>query len=253
MISVCMATYNGARFIKEQIDSILPQLGAGDELIISDDGSTDGTLDIIDSYNDVRIKVLHHERNPVFAKIKYSRNFYYASSNFENALRHAKGDYIFLSDQDDVWAQNKVSRIVQELQCSAAALSNSVVIDSDGKELNSFWKRKPFKNSVFMNLGQTPFLGCCMAFRHSVLSYLLPFTKSLICHDLWIGCLCASRNQLSYIDEPLHKYRVHGNNLSPSITLQSKNPLWFRLWYRFRFVGQFLLRKLKMKIKGGTV
>ena len=247
MISVCMATYNGARFIKQQIDSILPQLGADDELIISDDGSTDGTLEIIASYSDSRIKVLHHQKNPAFAKVKYSRNFYYATENFENALNHAHGDYIFLSDQDDVWMPNKVERMMSALQNSDGVLCNNIVIDSDRNELNFFWGKKPFKKSVFRNLGRTPFLGCCLAFGRNALSYLLPFPRNLLCHDLWIGCLCAQRNQLTYISEPLHKYRVHENNVSPSVTLQSKNPLWFRLAYRIRFVQQVSLRIMKMR------
>lgn len=83
MTSVCMASYNGEKFIKQQIDSILYQLSDTDELIISDDGSSDKTIEIINSYNDSRIKLLNHEKNPSFSKIKYSRSFYYASANFE--------------------------------------------------------------------------------------------------------------------------------------------------------------------------
>ena len=242
MISVCMATYNGARFIKEQIDSILCQLGSEDELIISDDGSTDGTLDIIASYEDERIKLLHHQKNPAFAKIKYSRNFYYATENFENALREAKGDYIFLSDQDDVWLPNKVEKMIAALKTADCAMCKNSVIDSDGK-LTELYSDKPhFTKSIIQNLKLTPFLGCCMVFRKAALKYILPFPKKCIGHDLWIGCLCACKNQLAYIDEPLHKYRVHGSNVSPSVTKQSKNPVWFRIAYRLLFLFQFFLR-----------
>lgn len=106
MISVCMATYNGGRFIKEQIDSILPQLSQYDELIVSDDGSTDRTLEIIASYKDERIKVFHHQKtgNKYYPTLKVC----YSTNNFENALKQAKGDYIFLCDQDDIWEKNKV-------------------------------------------------------------------------------------------------------------------------------------------------
>ncbi|MDE5758415.1 MAG: glycosyltransferase, partial [Allobaculum sp.] len=91
MISVCIATYNGERYIETQIRSILDQLNEDDEIIISDDSSTDRTLDIIRSLNDSRIKL--------FAGNKFhSRTF-----NFENALKQATGDFIFLSDQDDIW------------------------------------------------------------------------------------------------------------------------------------------------------
>ena len=92
MISVCMATYNGEKYIQEQIDSILCQLSKDDELVISDDHSTDATCDIIKSYNDRRIKLFLNE----LAKG--------VTHNFENALLHSKGDIIFLADQDDVLA-----------------------------------------------------------------------------------------------------------------------------------------------------
>lgn len=248
MISVCMATYNGARFIREQIDSILCQLSAADELIISDDGSTDATLDIIESYQDPRIRLLHHVRNPDFRNIKYSRNFYYATSNFENALNHARGDYIFLSDQDDVWRENKISRIIPYLAEFDCVMSNNCIIDASGKVIEFFWgEKKPFSASVFKNLKRTPFLGCCMAFSRRSLSYILPFPQKLICHDLWMGCLCAHKKKMFYLDEPLHNYRYHENSVSPSVTANSKNPMFFKITYRIRFLLQFFNRILLKK------
>ena len=139
MISVCMATYNGERFLREQIDSILCQLAPDDELIISDDGSTDGTLDIIQSYNDKRIKLLHHKKKSEYAKIKYSRNFYYATDNFENALQAAQGDYIFLADQDDVWMKDKAKLMSSYLDKFDCVMCNNQIIDTEGKPLNFFW------------------------------------------------------------------------------------------------------------------
>mgnify|MGYP004506504031 CR=1 FL=1 len=248
MISVCMATYNGERFIKEQIDSILPQLSKDDEFIISDDGSTDRTLEIIASYNDERIKVFHHQKNPEYAKIKHSRNFYYATSNFENALKRAKGDYIFLSDQDDIWMPNKVQKMIPILKEFDCVMSNNQIIDVNGKPLNFFLgEKQPFGKSVFTNLKRTPFLGCCMAFSRKSLDYILPFPRKLICHDLWMGALCAYKNSLSYIDEPLHEYRFHENSVSPSVTANSKNPFLFKIKYRIVFLIQFYKRILFKK------
>ncbi len=100
MISVCIATYNGEKYIRPQIESIIVQLDPGDEIVISDDGSTDDTLNIIASFADDRIKVFDHSRDKK-QKVKYS--FEHVTRNFENALRHAKGDLIFLSDHDDFW------------------------------------------------------------------------------------------------------------------------------------------------------
>ena len=95
MISVCIATYNGEKYIKEQLDSILPQLKKLDEIIISDDKSKDKTLKIIKTLNDSRIKIFTNPKKGLI-------------SNFENAITKSSGDYIFLSDQDDIWHENKI-------------------------------------------------------------------------------------------------------------------------------------------------
>lgn len=104
MISVCMATYNGEKYIKEQLKSILKQLGPCDEVVISDDGSKDNTKDVIDSIEDKRIHYYVNSGTHGF------------THNFENALRHASGNFIFLSDQDDIWMDNKVSIVMEALK-----------------------------------------------------------------------------------------------------------------------------------------
>ena len=126
MISVCMATYNGEKYIKEQLDSILSQLESDDELLISDDGSTDNTISIIQSYNDSRIHILNHVPNSSYSGHEK------VSSNFENALKNAHGDYIFLSDQDDIWCKDKVKKCVNEMQSSLFVVHNMKIIDENG-------------------------------------------------------------------------------------------------------------------------
>ena len=96
MNSVCIATYNGEKFIEEQIRSILLQLDSHDEIVISDDHSTDKTIQIIKSINDDRIKIIYNKNNKGY------------TNNFENAISKASGDFIYLSDQDDVWKPTKV-------------------------------------------------------------------------------------------------------------------------------------------------
>ena len=103
MISVCIATYNGAPYITEQLASICAQLSDNDEIIISDDGSTDSTLDVVRAFGDPRIRIVRNQSQRCY------------TANFENALRHAQGDYIFICDQDDVWLPNKVETIVHYL------------------------------------------------------------------------------------------------------------------------------------------
>ena len=148
MISVCMATYNGERFIKEQIDQILPQLSQDDELIISDDGSTDRTLEIIASYKDERIKVFHHQKKG--NKYYPTLSLCYSTSNFENALQQAKGDYIFLSDQDDIWEKNKVKICVELLRNYDYVIHNFSVINENGV----FLQEKFYQSSSLTQIGR---------------------------------------------------------------------------------------------------
>ncbi len=247
MISVCMAAYNGARFIREQVDSILPQLGAEDELIVSDDGSTDGTLEILAEYAaaDARVKVLRHEKNPAYAKIKHSRNFYYATDNFENALRHAKGDYIFLSDQDDVWRNDKVQRMIEELQNFDLVMSNFSIIDENGQiAKEKFYAKSPVSKKLIKNIIDSNFLGSAMAFNRKALSNALPFPKKLLPHDLWIGCLNC-RNGI-FFDEPLHFYRRYNSNVSTT-TGKSGNSFFYKIYWRISFFVKAKKRILQLK------
>lgn len=245
MISVCMATYKGERFIKEQIDSILPQLSQTDELIISDDGSTDRTLKIIASYKDERIQVFHHQKNPEYAKIKHCKNFYYATSNFENALKQAKGDYIFLSDQDDIWKSDKKEKMLKALSDSKAdcVMCNFSVIDENGNIIKEkFYDKSPISKVRFFNILKSKFLGCCMAFSREPLQKALPFPCKLIAHDYWIGCLS---ERFIFLNEPLHLYRRYESNVSTS-SEKSKNSLLTKILFRFEFAKQ-LHKKLNEK------
>ena len=218
MISVCMATYNGERFIKEQIDSILCQLSQDDELIISDDGSTDRTLEIISSYKDERIKLFYHKKNSEYAKIKYSRNFYYAIDNFENALKQAKGDYIFLCDQDDVWTENKVPICMEKLQNCSLLIHDGDIIDGNGNQIApSFFKINHTHFGRLYNLLKNGYIGCCMCFSKKLLLDLLPFPKKLPMHDIYIGNFASLNGyKVCFTKEKLIHYRRHGGNASPS-------------------------------------
>ena len=104
MISVCLASYNGSKYIEEQIRSILKQIGIDDELIISDDGSSDNTIDIIKSFGDERIKLFINQGEHGFV------------NNFENSLHFANGDFIFLADQDGVWVDGRVEKTIQKFK-----------------------------------------------------------------------------------------------------------------------------------------
>jgi glycosyltransferase involved in cell wall biosynthesis len=233
MISVCMATYNGAPFIERQLRSILMQLSKEDEVVISDDGSTDGTLSLIASFNDARIHVLH---NPTKNLIK----------NFENTLKHAKGDYIFLADQDDVWRHDKVSLCGNALQEFTLVLSDCSLIDKDENVLHpSYFKLQPPRRSLFGNLYKNSYLGCCMAFQRKVLEKALPFPQNIPMHDSWLGIVAQTLGPVHCIEEPLVLYRRHQSATSTT-GMQSQQATVKRFKDRWNLLVPLIKRSLRL-------
>ena len=203
MISVCLTTYNGEAYLLEQINSILSQLNENDELIISDDGSTDKTKVLISELNDIRIKFLNNKNKNGIC------------SNVENALNHAKGDIIFLADQDDVWLPNKVKIFSEALKNNDLVVSDCYVTDRDLNIIHeSFYKLKNYQTSKWKALLRNPYLGCCMAFNRSVLQKSIPFPDNIPMHDIWIGNVAAFNFRVRFIPEKLIYYRRHGLNSS---------------------------------------
>lgn len=229
-ISVCIATYNGAKYIEEQLSSILNQLSENDEVIISDDNSGDRTLDIINSFGDKRIVIL--KRNPSIKSNKRYENHVKVSSNFQNSLEHVSGDLIFLSDQDDIWYENKVKICYDALSTCDLVASDYSIINDNGVLLKE--KRhegiSPLKSNLFANIVYLPFKGCCLAFRKEMLTSILPFPKNTVVHDDWIGCVIFLKGQCLFIDKPLIFHRVHDNNVSVNM---GRHSLSYKFVYRF--------------------
>ncbi|MHB9054708.1 MAG: glycosyltransferase family 2 protein [Paludibacteraceae bacterium] len=225
-----MATLNGEKYIKEQIDSILIQLGSEDELIISDDGSTDKTLEIIGKFDDERIKLYQNNIMNGYAH------------NFENALIHSSGDYIFFSDQDDVWLQNKVETMLPYLKEDNFVISDAFITD-DNLEIRdklSSWRK--YKKGYFQNLYKSIYAGCTCAFTKRIKNYALPFPATkYIQHDNWIGLLSELKFNVVYIDEALIYYRRHENNTSGAGS-RSEKSLLFMSKYRIVLMLETLKR-----------
>ncbi len=242
-ISVCLATYNGEDFIKKQLVSVLSQLKNDDEVIISDDGSTDSTLDIIYSLKDDRIKVLRHKKD-VKLSHKYLSSFYYVSYNFENAIKYATGDVVYLCDQDDVWVKEKISHTLPYFEEYDLLMCNYSIIDATGRVIISkYLKSNPIGCNLLYNLWKIPFKGCCMAITRKALEKALPFPSNCIGHDLWIGLYLMHKGyKCKFVDEPLHLYRNHTSNVSPVIG-KSDNGFFFKIWYRLRLLYQIFIHK----------
>lgn len=205
MVTVCLATYNGDKFIREQLQSILVQLDENDEIIISDDSSTDRTLEIIENFKDCRITILRNQlfKNPIY--------------NFENALKYANGEFIFLADQDDIWLPNKIQITKEKLMIYDVVVSNCLVVDRDLKVLHSsFFSLNKSQPGFFHNILKNSYLGCCMAFRKQILDLALPFPAKIPMHDVWLGLVSELFYKCYFIQEPLILYRRHGGNESPT-------------------------------------
>lgn len=230
-VSVCLATYNGERFILRQLISILDQLSENDEIIVSDDGSNDKTLSIINQINDSRIKVFNN------------RNRKGIVGNFENALVQASGEYIFLADQDDIWLPGKVSEICDILLYSDLVLTDCEMVDELGAvKQESFFKYRRSRKGFWANLYRNSYIGCCMAFRKEILSYILPFPKYIDVHDWWIGLLVELKGRVTFYNKPLIKYVRHGNNASP--TGEDGYGILIRLKNRFHLLVSVVKRLL---------
>ena len=235
-ISVCLASYNGEKYIKEQLESILPQLEKYDEIVISDDGSSDRTLEIVQLLEDSRIKIIHN--------LKKNGLTY----NFENALKNATGDIIFLSDQDDVWLPNKISVSLNWLDNNDLVVTNCKITDSDLNILNeSYFALNDSKSGFLKNFYRSSYLGCCTTFKRELLKDLLPFPSNLyLYHDWWIGFIADAKYKVKFVDTPCLLYRRHDNNMS-STGNKSKQSLLKRFRDRFQLLYLGNLRLLKIK------
>lgn len=206
-ISVALATFNGEHFIEEQLESIINQLTLGDEIIVSDDGSTDKTLDIIKKY----------QKECSFIKLLKNESHHGVIGNFENALTHCKNKYIFLSDQDDIWSPNKKKSVISLLKNgSTLVLHNANILNESTSSIENYdmYKKLGFSTNIISVLLKNPYIGCCMAFKKELLDVCLPFPKENLIniHDWWIGLCAILTGKCSYSNEKLITYRIHSNN-----------------------------------------
>ncbi len=230
MISVCMATYNGEQYIREQLESILSQLGENDEVIISDDGSKDNTLRIVKDLKDSRIKAFNNVAP------------HGVVPNFENALRHASGDVIFLADQDDVWLPHKVQTVLKHLEhCDWVAHNVEMADGNLNLQGIDFFTLRNTKYGFWKNIWKMRYLGCTMAFKKEALKYIMPFPKDILWHDMWAAAILHAKYNGELIRESLMYYRRHGYNASP--TSEKSGWSWFfRLEYRCVILWNAILR-----------
>lgn len=229
-----MATYNGHKFIKQQLQSILPQLNQHDEIIVVDDCSMDGTIEEILSISDDRIKIYRNLKNIGVV------------ASFNHAISMASGEIIFLSDQDDVWSDNKVDEIInlfRDFPKVTLVISDALLIDENNFLISeSYFKlRGGFRSGCLSNIIKNKYLGCCMAIRREVLPQILPIPNKVPMHDIWIGHINNIYGKIYFINKPLISYRRHKNNL----TTLNHSPFKQMLKWRLQLIKYLFFRILK--------
>ena len=203
-----MCTYNGQRFIKEQLDSMLSQTYKHFELIITDDGSSDDTIEIIKEYqkSDDRIKLYQNEKNLGFVK------------NFEKAISLCSGEYIALADQDDIWKKNKLEVFLNEIKENVLIYSDAILID-EHSNISSNQLIRPNNNLVKGKCNKAFLLSNCVSgntlmFKRELLEYILPIPDGVRFHDIWIAFVASTYGTITYTEEPLTYYRRYSEQIT---------------------------------------
>lgn len=227
-----MATYNGEEFIEEQIFSILRQLSSNDELIISDDNSNDSTLLKVNSFNDKRIKIF---KNP--GEKGYSQNF-------ENALNNAKGDVIFLSDQDDVWVEDRLRLMINKLENSSLVIADAEIVNEKLETINkSHFDLYNVRKGFLVNFLKTRYIGACMCFKREVLNKAMPFPKDkkYCAHDYWLAIISEFYFSTELSNKTSILYRRHSSNALDGGN-SSSNSLFKKVWTRMYCMFNLIMR-----------
>ncbi len=227
LVSVAMATFNGEKYLREQLDSILNQSYPIYEVVISDDNSNDGTKEIIKAYIRMngRIKLLEQTEHVGVNK------------NFQQTLVNCTGQLIAISDQDNVWRKDKLEIMTSNMKDNILLYSDSQVISSDGARYKNLSETKKYK----FTCGESPkefyfynaVFGHNMIFKRELLDQIFPLPATSINYDGWISFVASCVGKIGYIHQPLTFYRLHADNIThqPPATVVSrkgKKPKWIR-------------------------
>jgi glycosyltransferase involved in cell wall biosynthesis len=216
LISIALCTYNGERFLWEQLESLAGQTKRPDELIVIDDGSTDGTLSLLEKFA---------QTAPFKVLISVNTTTLGVTKNFEKALTQCEGDFLFLCDQDDIWDVDKIAQMVSFLEQNPSVnvvFSDAFLVNENAVSLQQRlwesvrlyasqleqWKKG---ESIGLMLVGNRVAGCTMAIRRSFLQKILPFPTDIpdFLHDTWIAFVASMVDQIRFISTPLVNYRQH--------------------------------------------
>lgn len=233
LVSVAMATCNGARFLREQLESIYAQTYSAIEVVVSDDQSTDETPAILREYE--RTRGLKFEINDTRLGV---------TKNFERTVRRCSGEFIALADQDDIWLPEKIERLVANIGESSLICSDAQLCDDRGVVFApSFYRYArilvpPQSLARQWSLVANFVTGCATLFRRGLLDEALPIPTGAPIHDWWFAIVAARQKGVRFLDEPLLLYRQHDNNevgvvKGPRMVTRGGGPVW-RLLRQYR-------------------
>ncbi len=207
-VSVALTTYNGEKYIAEQLESIIKQSYPAYEIIISDDASKDDTIKIVNQYqkNHPNIKLLENKNNVGM------------NQNFEQVIRKCSGQLVAICDHDNIWKEDRLEKIIKKFNNEILIYSDSQVIFRNGEPYKKLSEIKKYK----FTSGESPkelyyynaIFGHNMVFRCELLNEIFPFPKKGINYDGWIAFVTSCVGKIGYIDEPLVYFRWHDRNMT---------------------------------------
>ena len=237
-ISIALCTYNGSKYLTEQLESLKNQTVKADEIIVCDDRSTDNTVEILEQYKDIlNIKIFINEFNLGTTK------------NFEKAISLCRGEIIFLCDQDDIWESNKIEKMSKVFADDkiGITLCNGKVIDEKSQQIknytlwNCFGIDKIYKKnfSVDLLINKKIFTGMAMAFRADMRKYILPISKNSV-HDEWISFISAYKSKVYFFNDELVKYRNYREQQIGIIYIKS-------LYEKLKFIKKYKVADIEQE------
>jgi len=223
-ISIALCTYNGEKYIREQLKSLEEQTLKADEIIVCDDNSSDNTADILNEYIDkLNMKLIVNKENLGVTK------------NFEQAVSLCEGDIIFLCDQDDVWHKDKIKIMSEKMieEKTGICCCDGIVCDENLKEIRSYtlWNTSGLSRidlnsfSPYNLINNYCFTGMALCFRKNFTKYFMPLSENAV-HDEWIAFIISCFSKVSFVNQKLVFYRQHSDQQIGINSIKSLNEIW---------------------------
>ena len=244
-IAIVLATYNGAQYLPQMLDSLLAQERPADLIVAVDDGSKDNTPEILKSYQGrLPLQVTCLEKNSGH-RAAFSKALELAQPQL------ADDDLIALADQDDIWLPQKLEILSNEIEAKKKALvfGDAEVIDGDGAQIAGSWRAfSKIEKHVSIEqqiAGINNVTGCVSLFRASLLKSILPIPEGVTVHDRWIAILADKNEGTAAIDVPVIRYRIHGQNAVGGVAEQSMRKT---IEERIRWIDTLLSHRERLKL-----